>query len=113
MWKGVLVAARPGTPVQAISHGRVAFADWLRGFGLLMIIEHGDGYMSLYGHGESLFKDVGDWVEAGEVIGTVGNSGGREKSGLYFEIRHLGTPVDPVRWCARGPGAQSAALVSP
>ena len=112
-WKGVLVAARPGTPVRAVSHGRVAFADWLRGFGLLMIIEHGDGYMSLYGHGESLFNDVGDWVEAGEIIGTVGNSGGRENSGLYFEIRHLGTPVDPVRWCARGPGAQSAALVSP
>ncbi len=112
-WKGVLVMARPGTPVQAISHGRVAFADWLRGFGLLMIIEHGDGYMSLYGHSESLFKDVGDWVEAGEIIGKVGDSGGREMSGLYFEIRHLGTPVDPTRWCGRGPAAQSAALVSP
>jgi septal ring factor EnvC (AmiA/AmiB activator) len=91
----------------------VAFADWLRGFGLLMIIEHGDGYMSLYGHSESLFKDVGDWVEAGEVIGKVGDTGGREMSGLYFEIRHLGTPVDPARWCGRGPAAQSAALVSP
>jgi septal ring factor EnvC (AmiA/AmiB activator) len=112
-WKGVLVTARPGTPVQAISHGRVAFADWLRGFGLLMIIEHGDGYMSLYGHSESLFKEVGDWVEAGETIGKVGDSGGREMSGLYFEIRHLGTPVDPMRWCGRGPAAQSAALISP
>jgi len=112
-WKGVLVTARPGTPVHAISHGRVAFADWLRGFGLLMIIEHGDGYMSLYGHSESLFKDVGDWVEAGEIIGKVGDSGGRKMSGLYFEIRHLGTPVDPMRWCGRGPAAQSAALVSP
>jgi septal ring factor EnvC (AmiA/AmiB activator) len=112
-WKGVLVMARPGTPVHAISHGRVAFADWLRGFGLLMIIEHGDGYMSLYGHSESLFKDVGDWVEAGEIIGKVGDTGGREMSGLYFEIRHLGTPVDPMRWCGRGPAAQSAALVSP
>lgn len=112
-WKGVLVAARPGTPVHAVSHGRVAFADWLRGFGLLMIIEHGDGYMSLYGHSESLMKDVGDWVDAGEVIATVGDSGGRESSGLYFEIRHRGTPVDPVRWCGRGPAAQSAALVSP
>ena len=112
-WKGVLVAARPGTPVHAVSHGRVAFADWLRGFGLLMIIEHGDGYMSLYGHSESLTKDVGDWVDAGEVIGTVGDSGGRDASGLYFEIRHRGTPVDPVRWCGRGPAAQSAALVSP
>ena len=112
-WKGVLVAARPGTPVHAVSHGRVAFADWLRGFGLLMIIEHGDGYMSLYGHSESLMKEVGDWVDAGEVIGTVGDSGGRDASGLYFEIRHAGTPVDPVRWCGRGPAAQSAALVSP
>jgi septal ring factor EnvC (AmiA/AmiB activator) len=112
-WKGVLVTARPGTPVHAVSHGRVAFADWLRGFGLLMIIEHGDGYMSLYGHSESLFKDVGDWVDAGERIGTVGDSGGRDMSGLYFEIRHLGTPVDPMRWCGRGPAAQSAALISP
>jgi len=112
-WKGVLVAAQPGTPVRAVSHGRVAFANWLRGFGLLMIIEHGDGYMSLYGHSESLFKDVGDWVEAGEIIGKVGNSGGREDSGLYFEIRHLGTPVNPIRWCARGPAPQSTVLVSP
>jgi len=112
-WKGVLVAAQPGTPVHAVSHGRVAFSNWLRGFGLLMIIEHGDGYMSLYGHSESLFKDVGDWVETGEIIAKVGSSGGREDSGLYFEIRHLGTPVNPMRWCARGPAPQSTALVSP
>lgn len=112
-WKGVLVSARPGTPVHAVSHGRVAFADWLRGFGLLMIIEHGDGYMSLYGHSESLFKDVGDWVATGEVIGKVGDSGGRESSGLYFEIRHNGTPQDPMRWCGRGPAAQSARLGTP
>lgn len=111
-WQGVLVTAQPGTPVHAVSHGRVAFADWLRGFGLMMIIEHGDGYMSLYGHSESMFKDVGDWVEAGELIAKVGDSGGREMSGLYFEIRHRGTPVDPVRWCAQGPAAQSAALLS-
>jgi septal ring factor EnvC (AmiA/AmiB activator) len=96
------VTARPGTPVQAISHGRVAFADWLRGFGLLMIIEHGDGYMSLYGHSELLFKDVGDWVEAGEVIGKVGDTGGREMSGLYFEIRHNGKPINPDAWMSRG-----------
>jgi septal ring factor EnvC (AmiA/AmiB activator) len=112
-WKGVLVTARPGTPIHAVSHGRVAFADWLRGFGLLMIIEHGDGYMSLYGHSESLFKDVGDWVEAGERIGQVGDSGGRETSGLYFEIRHRGTPVNPMRWCGRGPAEQTARLVLP
>jgi septal ring factor EnvC (AmiA/AmiB activator) len=111
-WKGVLVSAQPGTPVHAVSHGRVAFADWLRGFGLMMIIEHGDGYMSLYGHSESLFKDVGDWVEAGELIAKVGDSGGRDTSGLYFEIRHLGKPVNPLRWCARGPSAQSAARLS-
>jgi septal ring factor EnvC (AmiA/AmiB activator) len=109
-WKGVLVSARPGTPVHAVSHGRVAFADWLRGFGLLMIIEHGDGYMSLYGHSESLFKDVGDWVEAGERIGLVGDSGGRESSGLYFEIRHRGKPVNPMRWCGKGPAEQTARL---
>lgn len=112
-WKGVLVTARPGTPVHAVSHGRVAFADWLRGFGLLMIIEHGDGYMSLYGHSESLFKDVGDWVEAGELIGKVGDSGGRTTSGLYFEIRHRGTPVNPMRWCGRGPAEQTARLAAP
>ena len=112
-WKGVLVKARPGTPIRAVSHGRVAFADWLRGFGLLMIIEHGDGYMSLYGHSETLFKEVGDWVDGGELIARVGDSGGRDTSGLYFEIRHRGTPVDPMRWCGRGPAAQSAGLVSP
>ena len=66
--------------------------------------------MSLYGHGESLFKDVGDWVEAGELIGRVGDSGGREASGLYFEIRHRGVPVNPIRWCGRGPAAQTARL---
>jgi septal ring factor EnvC (AmiA/AmiB activator) len=112
-WKGVLVTAEPGTPVYAVSHGRVAFADWLRGFGLLMIIEHGDGYMSLYGHSEALFKDVGDWVEAGELIAKVGDSGGRDMSGLYFEIRHRGAPLNPARWCVRGPSAQKTARAAP
>jgi septal ring factor EnvC (AmiA/AmiB activator) len=91
----------------------VAFADWLRGFGLLMIIEHGDGYMSLYGHSEALFKDVGDWVEAGELIAKVGDSGGRDMSGLYFEIRHRGAPLNPARWCVRGPSAQKTARAAP
>ncbi len=109
----MLVAAEPGTPVHAVSHGRVAFADWLRGFGLLMIIEHGNGYMSLYGHSESLFKDVGDWVEGGELVGRVGDTGGRESSGLYFEIRHRGTPVDPMRWCRGRPTARTARATAP
>ncbi len=101
-WRGVLIAADEGEPVRAVSRGRVAFADWLRGFGLLLIIDHGDGYMSLYGRNQTLFKEVGDWVDGGEIIALVGNSGGSERSGLYFEIRHDGIPTDPVRWCRAG-----------
>jgi septal ring factor EnvC (AmiA/AmiB activator) len=100
-WQGVMIGADQGQEVQAISHGRVAFADWLRGYGLLIIIDHGDGYMSLYGHNQSLYKETGDWIEAGEVIASVGDSGGVSKPGLYFEIRREGRPTDPVRWCRR------------
>ncbi|HHO60027.1 MAG TPA: peptidase M23 [Thiotrichales bacterium] len=99
-WNGVLIGADYGTPVRAISHGRVAFADWLQGFGFITIIDHGDGYMSLYGHNESLFKQVGDWVQAGEVIATAGDSGGQTRSALYFEIRSRGKPVNPTSWCS-------------
>jgi murein hydrolase activator len=102
-WQGVNISAPEGTEVRAISHGRVAFSDWLRGFGLLTIIDHGDGYMSLYGGNQSLFKEVGDWVETGEVIASVGNSGGREDSALYFEIRHNGKPSNPLKWCRNKP----------
>ena len=102
-WQGVNIRAPEGTEVRAISHGRVAFADWLRGFGLLIIIDHGDGYMSLYGANQSLFKEVGDWVETGEVIASVGNSGGRQESALYFEIRHNGKPTNPLKWCRNKP----------
>jgi len=98
-WNGVLISAREGNAVRAISHGRVAYADWLRGYGLLMIIDHGNGYMSLYGHNQSLFKETGDWVEAGEVIGRVGKSGGQNQAALYFEIRHNGKPRNPTKWC--------------
>ncbi len=98
-WKGVLIAAAEGEPVQAIAAGKVVFADWLRGYGLLVIIDHGGGYMSLYGHNQSLQKETGSRVTQGEVISTVGNSGGNERAGLYFEIRHNGEPVDPMRWC--------------
>ena len=87
--------------MHAISHGRVAYADWLRGYGLLLIIDHGDGYMSLYGHNQVLYKETGEWVEAGDLIASVGNSGGQAHTGLYFEIRHNGKPTNPTQWCRR------------
>ena len=98
-WNGVLIKANFGTPVQVISHGRVAFSDWLQGFGFITIIDHSDGYMSLYGNSESLFKQTGDWVSAGDVIATAGDSGGQPQSGVYFEIRSRGKPVNPAKWC--------------
>lgn len=100
-WNGVVIDAREGSEVRAIARGRVAYADWLRGYGLLLIIDHGDGYMSLYGHNQSLVKEVGDWVEINEVISTVGMSGGQKKSALYFEIRKNGQPNNPGKWCTR------------
>jgi septal ring factor EnvC (AmiA/AmiB activator) len=103
-WDGVMISAPEGREVRAVHHGRVAYADWLRGFGLLIIIDHGDGYMTLYGHNQSLFKETGDWVEAGEAIAAVGNSGGRERPGVYFGIRFKGKPVDPSRWCRSSRG---------
>ncbi|MCF6353802.1 MAG: peptidoglycan DD-metalloendopeptidase family protein [Candidatus Polarisedimenticolaceae bacterium] len=100
-WDGVLIAGEEGQEVQAVHQGRIAFADWLRGFGLLLIIDHGSGYMSLYGHNQSLFKEVGDWVQPGEVIALVGNSGGRLEMGVYFSIRKKGRPVNPKKWCKK------------
>ncbi len=99
-WNGVLIKAQTGTPVRVVSHGRVVFSDWLQGFGFIIIVDHGDGYMSLYGHNESLFKQTGDWVLAGEVIATAGDSGGQPQSGVYFEIRSRGKPVNPATWCS-------------
>ena len=96
--KGVLIGAPEGDMVNAIHYGRVVYSDWLRGFGLLMIIDHGKGYMSLYGYNQALYKEVGDWVEAGEAIATVGQSGGQHQPGLYFELRHQGKPFNPRRW---------------
>ena len=95
---GLLLAAKPGTAVHAVSHGRVAFADWLRGYGLMIIVDHGDGYLSLYGCNETLLKDVGDWVNVGETIATSGSSGGQKTPGLYFELRTKGQAVDPRGW---------------
>jgi len=97
-WQGITINAAEGNEVKAIYHGRVAFADWLRNFGMLIIIDHGDGYMSLYAHNQALYRDVGEWVDQNDVIATIGNSGGQAKPGLYFEIRHNGTPTDPARW---------------
>lgn len=99
-WNGVIIQASYGTPVRAITSGRVEFADWLQGFGFITIVNHNDGYMSLYGHNQALFKKSGDWVEAGETIASVGDSGGHETSGLYFEIRHQGKPINPKQWCS-------------
>lgn len=104
-WHGVMISTQSGSQVRAISRGRVAYADWLRGFGLLMILDHGNGYMSLYGHNDTLFKEPGNWVEANEVITAVGASGGNQQSGLYFEIRHNGKPVNPTKWCKKMPPA--------
>ncbi len=98
-WQGVNIPARAGTTVSAIHQGRVVYADWFRGSGLLLIIDHGDGYMSLYAHNQSLLREVGEWVKAGTPISTVGDNGSLDQSGVYFEIRHQGKPVDPARWC--------------
>ena len=95
---GLLLAAKSGTPVHAIAHGRVVFADWLRGYGLMVIVDHGDGYLSLYGCNETLLKEVGDWVDAGQTIATSGASGGQKTPGLYFELRAKGQAVDPRGW---------------
>ncbi len=100
-WKGVFVASKTGAPVNAIFRGRVAYADWLRGFGLLLIIDHGDGFMTLYGHNQSLYKEVGDWVKTGQVIAGSGNTGNPPQPGVYFEVRHNGKPSDPLKWCKR------------
>ncbi len=99
-WQGVSIPARQGTSVSAIHHGRVVYADWLRGSGLLLIIDHGDGYMSLYAHNQTLLKEVGEWVTAGTLLSTVGSSGGQDSAALYFEIRHNGKPTNPGSWCS-------------
>ncbi len=96
---GVLIGVREGSEVRAIHHGRVVYADWLRGFGQLIIIDHDEGYMSLYGHNQGLLKEAGEWVGVGEVIALSGASGGRKTAALYFAIRHDGQPENPEAWC--------------
>ena len=97
-WDGILIATRQDAPVHAVSAGRVVYADWLPGLGLLVILDHGDGYLSLYGHNDRLYKAVGAAVKAGEVIAAAGDSGGRADPQLYFEIRRAGKPVNPLPW---------------
>ena len=101
LWRGLLLRAASGQPVKAVAAGRVVFADWLRGFGNLLIIDHDQGYMSLYGNNETLYKQVGDILRGGDTVAAVGNSGGNENSGVYFELRHKGEPLDPIKWIAR------------
>jgi septal ring factor EnvC (AmiA/AmiB activator) len=101
-WQGLILPAPEGSKVSAIHHGRVVFADWLRGSGLLLIIDHGEGYMSLYSHNQALLREVGEWVSAGSAIATVGNSGGRQEAALYFEVRQDGKPTNPGAWMAGG-----------
>jgi septal ring factor EnvC (AmiA/AmiB activator) len=97
-WKGLFIRSTNGAEVKAIAGGRIVFADWLRGFGNLMIVDHGGSYMSLYGNNETNHKQVGDVVRGGDTIAAVGNSGGNPDSGLYFELRHQGKPFDPLNW---------------
>jgi septal ring factor EnvC (AmiA/AmiB activator) len=101
LWKGLFLRAAARQPVKAVAAGRVVFADWLRGFGNLLILDHGKGYMSLYGNNETLYKQVGDVLRGGDTIATVGKSGGNEDSGLYFELRHEGKTMDPMQWVAK------------
>lgn len=102
-WQGVFISAPLGQKVRAIGDGRVVFANWLRGYGLLLIIDHGHGFMSLYGHDQAIYRPVGTWVRTGETVASVGDSGGQSRPGLYFAIRHDGTPLDPALWCRGKP----------
>lgn len=108
-WRGIFLAGKEGQNVRAVAHGRVAFADWLRGFGLLLILDHGDGYMTLYGHNQALHRNTGDWIEAGQTIATAGNTGDAPTIGVYFELRHNSVPHDPLQWCAIGRNGPSRA----
>jgi septal ring factor EnvC (AmiA/AmiB activator) len=99
-WKGIFILAGEGAEVKAVAGGSVVFSDWMRGFGNLLIIDHGDDFLSIYGNNESLLAAVGASVKAGEAVATVGNSGGNPDSGLYFELRHRGQPFDPLKWAS-------------
>ena len=97
-WKGIFIEGKEGQDVKSVGHGKVAYADWLRGFGNLIIIDHGQGYMSLYGYNESVLLNVNDEVKEGDIIATVGNTGGLGINGLYFELRKNSKPFNPLGW---------------
>jgi septal ring factor EnvC (AmiA/AmiB activator) len=99
-WKGVFISAAAGAEVRAVGAGQVVFSDWLRGFGNLLIVDHGSGYLSVYGNNETLLRAPGDRVAAGDAVALVGNTGGSETPGLYFELRFQGRPFDPLTWVA-------------
>jgi septal ring factor EnvC (AmiA/AmiB activator) len=99
-WRGVFIRAGEGTTVHAVAPGKVVFADWLRGFGNLVIVDHGSQYLSIYGNNQSILKHVGDSISSGDVIANVGATGGQSESGLYFELRFRGAPFDPLKWTA-------------
>ncbi|GAA0789446.1 murein hydrolase activator EnvC family protein [Marinobacterium sediminicola] len=100
-YEGMLISAKAGATVKAVHHGRVVFADWLRGYGLVLILDHGNGYLSLYGHNESLLREPGEWVGTGESLALAGSSGGSAEPGLYFAIRYKGRSIDPIVWLKR------------
>ncbi|MEJ2322326.1 MAG: peptidoglycan DD-metalloendopeptidase family protein, partial [Gammaproteobacteria bacterium] len=102
--EGIVIESHEGEDVRAVHGGEVIFADWLRGYGLLLIVDHGDGYMTLYGYNQSLLKNVGDPVEAGEIVSLAGVSGGRRNAAVYFAIRKGASPVNPLSWCVRPSG---------
>jgi len=104
-WNGVVLAAPRGREVRAIYHGRIAFSDWLVGMGLLVIIDHGEDYMTLYGYNETILKNAGDWVAPGDVIATVGDSGGQQQASIYFELRKGTKPINPRQWVTKRPGS--------
>lgn len=99
-WRGLFIKSGAGNDVKAVAGGRVVFAEWMRGFGNLLIVDHGDAYLSIYGNNDALLKEVGQAVQGGETVATVGNSGGNPETGLYFELRHQGQPIDPMKWAS-------------
>src|SRR5205823_8583829 len=98
VWRGIFFKAPEGTEVRAVGPGRIAYAAWMRGWGNVIIVNHGGEYLSIYGFNQTLLKHAGDAVKAGEIIANAGSTGGNEESGLYFELRHLGKPIDPAGW---------------